>query len=131
LLALNENKLITSDYIAGSVNTNPVVIRRILANLRRAGLVTSQPGVGGGWQIAQSPDLISLLDVHCSVEQEPLFSLHSQQPNPDCPVGRNIQQALSNLFGEAEEAMKQVLAQTTIGEVLHSIQFRAGSTAET
>lgn len=125
LLALNKNEPITSDYIAGSVNTNPVVIRRILANLRTARLVTSQPGVGGGWELVRDPNFITLLDVYSVMEQDSLFSFHSQPPNPDCPVGRNIQRALLEFFDQAQAAMEQELAQTTVAEVLRSVMSRA------
>ncbi len=60
LLALNKGQPLTSDYIARSVNTNPVVIRRLLGRLRRIGLVRSQGGIGGGWDLVRGADLISL-----------------------------------------------------------------------
>jgi Rrf2 family protein len=82
---------VTSELAADSVSTNPVVVRRILGSLRRAGLVRSQPGPTGGWHLHREPAEISLRDVYRAVEDEQLFSMHRQQPNAECPVGRNIQ----------------------------------------
>jgi len=107
--------------IAGSVNTNPVFIRRILGMLSRAGMVTSQPGVGGGWRLRHDPAHITLLEVYRAVDEGHLIALHHRPPNPDCLVGRNIQHTLETYFGEAERAFEHVLAQQTIGQVLQSV----------
>lgn len=108
----------TSQRMAGSVNTNPVFIRRILGLLSRAGLVTSQPGVGGGWRLRRDPASITLLEVYRAVAEDPLLSMHHSQPNPECLIGRNIQRTLTVYFGEAERAFEQVLAGQTIAQVL-------------
>ncbi len=100
------------------MNTNPVFIRRILGLLSRAGLVASQPGVGGGWRLLRDPASISLLDVYEAVGAGPLLALHHSVPNPNCLIGRNIQQTLLGYFGQAETAFKRVLAQQTIAQVL-------------
>nr|WP_308789047.1 Rrf2 family transcriptional regulator [Thermogemmatispora aurantia] len=113
---------LTSERIAGSVNTNPVFIRRILGLLSRAGLVASQPGVGGGWRLRRDAANISLLDVYEAVGAGPLLALHHRLPNPDCLIGRNIQRTLLNYFGEAEAAFKDVLARQTIAQVLETAQ---------
>jgi Rrf2 family protein len=104
--------------MADSVNTNPVFIRRILGLLSRAGLVASQPGVGGGWRLLRDPASITLLEVHRAVDEEHLLSMHHSQPNPECLIGRNIQRTLTVYFGEAERAFEQVLAGQTIAQVL-------------
>src|SRR5512137_2894048 len=94
LLAHQPGKPLTSEFIAGSVNTKPVVIRRILAVLRRAGLVKSQPGVSGGWELVAKPECITLGGLYQIVRPGTVFAMHSQQPNVLCPVGRNIQRGL-------------------------------------
>src|SRR5271166_34715 len=81
LLAFGEGEAMTSEYIAGSVNTNPVVVRRILALLVKAGLVGSQEGAGGGVRLAKPAHSINLRDVYVAVEPDPLFALHPQNPN--------------------------------------------------
>ncbi|GCE51032.1 Rrf2 family protein [Thermosporothrix hazakensis] len=117
---------ITSEYIAGSVNTNPVFIRRILGRLSKAGLVASHPGVGGGWRLLRAPDAITLLDVYHAIEPEGhLLAMHHSQPNTKCPIGRNISRVLQVYFGEAEEAFEQKLAQRTITQVLRMAHQQA------
>lgn len=117
---------LTSEFIAGSVNTNPVVIRRILASLRAAGLVSSQGGPGGGWQLLPDPDRITLRDVLAAIEPAPGFPLHNSSPNPHCPVGRAIQSLLVLRFRSAQEAMEQDLARTTIRQLMDGVRTTAG-----
>ena len=125
LLAQTSDEPVTSEYIASSVNTNPVVIRRLLGALRAARLVTSQGGNGGGWRLVRSPEAITLRDVYCAVEDEALFPLHHRPPNPNCLVGRHIQQALAGHFAAATEAMEGALAGTTVAEVLREVRAQA------
>lgn len=108
----------TSEYIAGSVNTNPVVVRRIMGLLKKAGLVDVRPGVGGA-AMRRSPDEITLLDVYHAVESGgggALFDFHDE-PNPACPVGRGIEAALREEMEAAQRAMEARLAQTTVRDV--------------
>ncbi len=111
----------TSDDIAVSVNTNPVVIRRLLGMLREAGLVTSQPGPGGGWRLNRRPEAITLRDAYRAVEPEPLFALPPRPPSAHCDVGRNVQQVLNRYFADAETAMEERLAQTTLADVMADV----------
>jgi len=107
----------TSEYMAKSINTNPVVVRRILSTLREAGYVSSQPGVGGGISLNVSPDAITLLDVYQLFEQGDLFPLHTNPPMQQCPSGGTIQQVLKPIYDQAREAMCNVLKATTIAEL--------------
>lgn len=120
LLAQMDEEAITSEFIGGSVNTNPVFIRRILGLLNRAGLVTSRPGVGGGWQLVRDPAAITLLEVYHAVDEGHLLGLHHRPPNPECLIGRNIERTLNEYFGEAEQAFEQTLGQRTIAQVLQT-----------
>jgi len=122
LLAAEPDRALTSEYIAGSVNTNPVVIRRLLALLKRKRLVTSQPGTRGGWQLAVTPESITLLDVRRAVNEASAFALHSQEPNPACPVGRHIQGALEGVYAEAMTALERRLEQTTVAMLLDAVR---------
>lgn len=115
---------LTSEIAAESVNTNPVVARRILGSLRRAGLVSSHPGPTGGWLLVQEPQTITLRDVYRAVEDESLFSMHHRPPNSRCEVGRNIQNTLEHYFGEAEQAMEDKLAERTIADVVNDVKAR-------
>ncbi|MEW2525922.1 Rrf2 family transcriptional regulator [Streptomyces sp. NPDC047071] len=110
--------IVTSDEIAASVNTNPVVIRRTLGGLRDAGLVVSQRGQGAGWRLARDPGAITLRDVYLAVEPDPLLALHASAPNRKCPVGRGIPPVLRGAYDRAEEAMKAELAEVTVADVL-------------
>jgi|SRR5215203_1602121 Rrf2 family protein len=121
LLAQRPEVPVTSEYVASSVNTNPVVIRRMLGALRSAGLVTSQGGNGGGWRLTREPGEITLCDVYRAVEDEPLFALHPRDPNPHCPVGRYIQGSLNGHYEDAKRALEAELARTTIGDILNEV----------
>ena len=112
----------TSEYIAGSVNTNPVVIRRLLGRLRAAGLVGARPGVGGGWVLRQAAEKITLDVVRAAMEEGAPFSMHAQAPNPRCPVGKNIQRVLDVIFTDAEQAMCESLSRSTIEGLLAAIR---------
>ena len=126
LLARSGAEPLTSEYIAGSVNTNSVVIRRVLGALRRARLVASQGGNGGGWRLLHDPAAITLRDVYRAVEEETLFPLPHRPPNAHCPVGRHIQHALAGRFAAALGAMEEELARTSVADVLREVRARAG-----
>jgi len=125
LLAHGGQEPLTSEYIAGSVNTNPVVIRRLLASLRTAKLVTSQGGPGGGWQLVRSPQAITLRDVYRAIEGSTLFPLHSNTPNPRCPVGSTIQRALTGHFESAQIALEKDLDRITIADLVKEVKSMA------
>ena len=108
---------VTSDFLAESVNTNPVVIRRILGRLRKNELVVSQVGAGGGFSLGRSAGSITLLDVHRAVEDSSLFHFHYREPNQLCPVGCTIQDALKGVFSEAEISVEAVLRSRTILQI--------------
>jgi Rrf2 family protein len=117
-MAWKRFEAVTSERIAASVNTNPVVVRRIVGALRNAGMVTVQPGVGGGASLAREPDEITLLDVYRAVEDgDELFSLPQSEPSRSCNVGGNIRDVLRPIFCTAHRAMESVLAQVSIADV--------------
>jgi Rrf2 family protein len=117
LLSMQEGVPLSSEVIAGSVNTNPALIRRLLSMLAAAGMTTSQLGAGGGALLAREPGSITLLDVYRAVDDAQLFALHREAPNPDCMVGRHIQGALTGYIGDAQRAMEAALAQRTLADV--------------
>jgi len=118
LVARNRADPVTSERIALSVNTNPVVIRRTLGLLHKAGFVRSHRGVNAGWTLAKSAAAITLRDVFAALEQGGPFGLHASPPNPGCPVGRGIQPALGRVYGSLDHLIQQHLARTTIEQVL-------------
>ncbi|MBN9501559.1 Rrf2 family transcriptional regulator [bacterium SCN 57-13] len=114
----------TSEWMAGSIGVNAVIVRNITGQLRRAGLVTARQGVAGT-SLAKPLEQISLLDVYRAVEVDgELFAIHPR-PNPDCPVGANIQSSLEDVFHEAQEAMEARLAATSVREIATTIQEKA------
>ena len=122
LLAIAPGERATSEWIAGSVNTNPVIIRLITGQLKQAGLVQVRSGSGGAYLTKETAQ-ISLLDVYKAVEvvkEDELFHLH-QQPNPQCPVGANIQSVLEQVVIAAQAAMEAVLAQLTLQQLVHEL----------
>lgn len=130
ILALLSFKLrvnATAELLAESVNTNPVVIRRLIAQLKKTGLVVVRPGVGGA-SLTRPPEEISLLDVYKAVMPEanagPLH-LHPN-PNPMCFVGGNIHDALEMPMAKAEQALRKSLDTTTVADIADFIRSRKG-----
>lgn len=125
LLEINKAGVNTSEYIASSVNTNPVVIRRIMGMLNKAGLVEVRPGIAGA-KLQRDISAITLLDIYQAVnavEEDSLFSVH-ESSNPSCPVGRNIQASIGPLFSTAQKAMEDALKHTKLSDIVLDIQSR-------
>ena len=122
LLASEEGHPITSEFIAGSVNTNPVVVRRALGLLAKANLVQTIEGTGGGAILARRASKISLADVFRAVEQGELFSLPRAKPNPRCPVGKSIQSILTTHTANVEKAIEKEMEQVTIADMLDEVR---------
>lgn len=116
---------LTSDLLAGSVNVNPVVIRKILGQLKSAGLVNVARGAGGA-SIAKPLSEITFLDVYNAVEcveDGQLFHFH-ERPNEACPIGRNIHAILDAKLQRIQNAMERELASITLEEVKHDFKSR-------
>src|SRR4029079_17074697 len=94
VLAYKEGDRVTSSLLAHSVNTNPVIIRRLLLALQRAKLVETSKGAGSGSRLTRSPARINLADIYCAVERPDPFARPSRKPNAECPVGSCIMEAL-------------------------------------
>lgn len=109
---------ITSEFLASSVNVNPVIIRKVLQQLKAAGLVQVVRGSGGA-SIARPLDEISLLDIYRAVEcieAGTLFHFH-ENPNTDCPVGKNIHRILDDKLQKVQDAMEKELASITLEDI--------------
>lgn len=114
----DDNK-VTSDFLASSVNVNPVVIRRLLQQLKKAGIVSVVRG-SGGTNIEKPIDEITLLDVYNAVEcvdEGELFHFH-ENPSPLCPVGRNIHNILDGRLEKIQNAMEKEMKSVTIQDVM-------------
>lgn len=115
LIHFQSDNLCTSEWMAASVNTNPVVIRRIVGMLKKAGLVTVTAGTGGA-ALNKNLEEITLLEVYRAVnvvEKGELFQFQDS-PNPDCPIGSNIESVLEIILVQAQEAMEKVLENVTM-----------------
>jgi len=113
----------TGEFIASSVNTNPVIVRKIVGMLKKAGLVTVRAGVGGA-SLAKAPEEITLLNVYLAVgstDHGELFNFHDA-PNPLCPVGLRIEGALRSHMREAQLAMERKLADVTLRQLIEEMQ---------
>jgi Rrf2 family protein len=121
VLAVRGDEPSSSNLIASSVGTNPVVIRRLLGMLGRAGLVRAQSGRGGGALLASKPASITLYDVYHAVEGRDLISIHPSVDTP-CPVGKRIHGVLETCTSEAEEAMNSYLRGVTLAEIASRVE---------
>ena len=111
---------VNSEFLAGSIGVNPVIIRTVISHLREAGIVQTQRGSSGA-VLTKRLDEITLFDVYKAVgsvdEEEGLFHFH-EQPNPDCPVGRNIHNVLDRHLVDAQRAMEESLRSTTLADIV-------------
>ena len=113
---------VTSDFLAASINTNPVIIRRILGQLSKAGLIKVARGTGG-IEITRPVKDITFLDVYKAVEpieDGVLFHFH-ENPNPECPVGRNIHALLDGKLSSIQDAMEDRMKGYTLEDIRNGI----------
>lgn len=113
-----EEYKITSDFLAASINVNPVIIRKLLSQLKDAGLIEVKRGPGGA-TIAKPMEEITFLDVYRAVdcvEENTLFHFH-ENPNPNCPVGKNIHNILDDKLIRVQDAMEQELQSITLADI--------------
>lgn len=123
IVYFGDSNKVTSNFIAASVNVNPVIIRRILGQLKEAGLVSVEAGVGGASVKKELTD-ITLLDIFRAVEcvKGELFHFH-ENPNPDCPVGRTIHGVLDSELTEIESAMERQMKSVTLAKLVEKTKM--------
>ena len=112
----------TSDFMAASIGTNPVIVRKLLQQLKAAGLIEVSRGTGGV-TVTKPLSEITFLDIYKAVEctpDEELFHFH-ENPNQACPVGRNIHHVLDDKLAKVQEAMEKELAAITLADVKRDI----------
>ncbi len=126
MLAKKSDEMLKSEYIAESVNTNAVVIRRLLSDLQEANLVVSQKGATGGTRLAKKAVDIKLNDIYEAVSHGEVFSLHRQKPNQDCPVGKNIEAVLCNLQKDIDNVIEAKLIQYSLADVIEFVEKDGG-----
>lgn len=120
LIGSKEATQVNSEYIAGSIHTNPVVVRRYMSALKKAGLIESSRGATKT-SLTREPSQISLYDVYYALAlKNDLFNIH-QDTNIECLIGRNIQTALEREYRKIQEKMEEDLKKVTLQDVLEDI----------
>ena len=115
---------LTSDFLSTSVQVNPVIIRNILLKLKANGIIQISRGRGDSIKLNKTPDEINLLDVYKAIEpleHDTLFAFH-KNPNPKCPVGKNIHNILDDRLTSVQKAMEEKLAAMNLSDVLADLQ---------
>lgn len=110
----------TSTFLAGSVNVNPVIIRNTLGQLKAAGLVCVKAGTGGA-ALAKAPKEITLADIFDAVEKDEILFHFHENPNPECPVGKNVHAVLDRRLLSVQEAMRKELSSVTLQDLLDDL----------
>jgi len=122
LLDKAKGELLSSEYLAGSININPAMVRKELISLRNHGFVQSKEGKNGGSSLAGSAKDITLGLVYESVRQSSFLGHQKNVPNPLCPVGREINTHLDNLYNDTEKVLIEQLSKQTLADF--SQQFK-------
>jgi len=122
VLAYQEGDRVTSAGLAASVNTNPVIVRRLLLALQQARLVETCKGAGSGSRLSRSPRRINLAEIYEAVETPEPFAAPARKPNTDCPVGHGIRRALDQIFASAQAALERDLRKTTLADVMEAVK---------
>ena len=122
LLQRHEGELLSSEYLAGSVNLHPAVIRKEIITLKEHGLIDSKEGKGGGVFLAKPASKIKMTEVYNAITPSHALG-KSNDPNPACPVGKHINKHLASLYSDAENAMFRKLSTVTLANF--SKQFKS------
>lgn len=119
LLGDNPGEWLSSDYIAGSISVNPVIVRKELSVLSDAGLVITRKGKTGGAQLNKSAEAILMSDIYRAVKNTEVLGKKNQHTNPKCPIGKQINDKLIHLFNETDNIVIQFLDKKTLAEFIH------------
>ena len=122
VLAYKEGDRVTSSFLAASVNTNPVIIRRLLLALQRAKLIETSKGAGAGSRLSRSPARIDLAQIYRAVEECGAFTTPSRKPNAACPVGQCMRDTLQKVFASAQQALERDLEQKSLADLIDSVK---------
>lgn len=104
----------TSDALAKAMDTNPVVIRRIMAGLRDQGLVQSEKGHGGGWTLSCDVSKVTLRDIYAALGSPSLFAIGNRTEEPDCLIEQSVNANLDHALRDAEELLLSRLGDITL-----------------
>ncbi len=129
LLAHSDGDSMTSAQIAGSTNTNPVVVRRLLCALGKAGLVQTQKGPHGGARLTHGAEHITLGAVYRAVETAEPLNRPRARPNLKCPVGARMEAVLNRIFAAAQKALEHELDETSLVDFVVAYETAAPGAA--
>ncbi len=124
MLSFAEQMPLTSEAIAQSCNTNPVVIRRIIGLLTRSGLVTVKMGTGGGARLTKKPDEITLAEIYEALDEGTVFEVPQFDENFHCEVGKIVRPVLAEVLQEAENGLKEKLKQIRLSDVIDKVKVK-------
>jgi DNA-binding IscR family transcriptional regulator len=119
-----EDGPVTSEALARVMDTNPVVIRRVMAGLRDRGYVRSEKGHGGGWTLACELSTITLRDVHAALGSPAVLALGNRTEAPGCLVEAAVNAALDRSFQDAEALLLARLGEVTLATLLADVRRR-------
>ena len=119
---MRKGRPVTSNAIAATVGVHPVHVRRVMGSLREAGLVESQSGPMGGWELTRDAKEITLYDIYLALEPELPFGLPTRVPDACCRFAPNLPRALADAMESAKQALKQHLSSVTLDQVLVSME---------
>lgn len=108
----------TSEKLAHCMGTNPVVVRRTMGLLRKAGIVTSARGHSGGWRICADLGTITLRDLHHVLGEPAIFAIGNRNAEPDCLVEQAVNAALDGAFRETEALLLERFASVTLADLM-------------
>lgn len=111
----------TSGYLADSINTNPVVVRRILSELQKAGLINTESGRSGGARLAKKAGAITLFDVYNAVDDGELFAYNPNDPNKTCSLSCKMKSVLMPVFDAASTALADKLRKIKLSDLVEEI----------
>lgn len=117
---------VTSDVMAKAMSTNPVVIRRIMAGLRKHGYVRSEKGHGGGWSLACDPKKVTLRDVYEALGEPTLLAMGNRTESPGCVVEAAVNGALTKTFTAAEAMLLAGFGKLTLAALAADVRRRGG-----
>jgi Rrf2 family protein len=122
VLALEKSACCSSSRLAQTVNTNPVVIRRLLIELQDAGLIATSRGPHGGALLKRKPEKLTLREIHRAVDRGSIFGTHPNEPSPECPVGKSIGKVMGRIQDRANRALERELEKMTLADVLRDLR---------
>src|SRR5438477_7833520 len=121
-LAFARGDVVDSRTLAASVNTNPVVVRRLLLALRDARLIKTHTGRAGGAQLRKKPGQITLLDIYDAVESRTVIAVNARPAFKRCPVSCNMKRTMSGVAQAANKAVRKHLRAMTLKQLVSQVR---------